>query len=63
MRNKFGLMKVKRYLILEHYFQIRPIVAGFKSVRDKENILRHCTSSKILKTRGELYQYHVIGIL
>ena len=33
-------------------FQIRPIVAGFKSVRDKENILRHTTSSKILKQRG-----------
>lgn len=32
--------------------EIRPIVAGFKSVRDKENILRHCTSSKILKQRA-----------
>ena len=32
--------------------QVRPIVAGFKSLRDKENILRHCTSSKVLKTQA-----------
>lgn len=32
--------------------EIRPIIAGFRSIRDKENILRHCTSSKVLRQMG-----------
>lgn len=32
--------------------EVRPIVAGFRSLRDKENILRHCTSSKELKKKN-----------
>lgn len=32
--------------------EIRPIVAGFRSIRDKENILRHASSSRILKQKG-----------
>ena len=31
---------------------MRPIVATFRSVRDKENILRHTTSSRILRGKG-----------
>jgi hypothetical protein len=31
---------------------VRPIVATFRSVRDKENILRHTTSSRILRGKG-----------
>ena len=34
------------------FFQVRPIVATFRSIRDKENILRHTTSSKILRQKG-----------
>jgi len=32
--------------------EVRPIVATFRSVRDKENILRHTTSSRILRGKG-----------
>ena len=32
--------------------QVRPIIATFRSVRDKENILRHASSSKILRQKG-----------
>lgn len=32
--------------------EVRPIIAGFRSLRDKENILRHCTSSKSMKKQG-----------
>lgn len=31
---------------------MRPIIATFRSVRDKENILRHTSSSRILKQKG-----------
>ena len=31
---------------------MRPIVATFRSVRDKENILRHTSSSRILRQKG-----------
>ena len=31
---------------------MRPIVATFRSIRDKENILRHTTSSRILRQKG-----------
>ena len=37
---------------VNHIFQVRPIVATFRSVRDKENILRHTTSSRILRGKG-----------
>ena len=37
---------------MNHIFQVRPIVATFRSVRDKENILRHTTSSRILRGKG-----------
>ena len=32
--------------------EVRPIVACFRSLRDKENILRHANSSKQLKQKG-----------
>ena len=32
--------------------EVRPVIAGFRSLRDKENILRHCTSSKSMKKDG-----------
>ena len=31
---------------------MRPIIATFRSIRDKENILRHTSSSKILRQKG-----------
>merc|ERR1719510_1235556 len=32
--------------------EVRPIIATFRSIRDKENILRHTSSSKILRQKG-----------